>query len=185
MSCRLPSWSQFWVSGTAPRRQLIMTDGIHFWEFHGVSRLSGSYLRFTVDELETTGTCEQFKPWIEMLSPHQPRNFRDAESVETCLHTSLHPIPANLKEPVWTRLNTWGCRTFVAYGHGYCVALWLVARFAIVAKHVQILLNPCNVWKFHYSARADHFFEENERVLRQYNIFFKKLWFSPPCAQAS
>ena len=54
------------------------------------------------------------------VSEHQPRNLRDAESVETCLHTSLHPIPASLKEPsgLLSQLKTWESWTGVKITHG-------------------------------------------------------------------
>ena len=35
----------------------------------------------------------------------------------------------------------------------YNVASWLVARFAYVAKIVQIILNPCNGGMFHYYSK--------------------------------
>ena len=52
----------------------------------------------------------------------------------------------------------------------------LVARHTIVAKIVQIILNPCNVWKAHYCGKNSwqtiFFLQENVSVKQTLDCFF-------------
>ena len=61
----------------------------------------------------------------------------------------------------------------------------LVARHTIVTKIVQIILNPCNVWKVHYCGKNSwqtiFFVQENVSVKKLLTVFSGKKTCLSPC----